>query len=215
MDQLQPSTNRSIFKRLCRYFVDKEIFDAAEELEQYGFPRKSPIRELAAIVLFLAIVSLVIWIVVKQFGFERVAWSQAFTAILSLGIAVIAYRQWRAARHEISIDKYYDRLEVVNKRLEVLPIDTPSPEDMHTFAELDKLEYVITKYEYGYMSPVLALRALNNFRGLCMDRKGFRGKASHWVTRASYRKVTIRVVTKVCAHCPPAETDANNAEGVG
>src|SRR6185503_21157897 len=42
-----------------RYFVDKEIFDAAEQLERYGFPRKSAVKELAAIALFLAIVSLV------------------------------------------------------------------------------------------------------------------------------------------------------------
>ena len=210
MDQGQPSINRSIFsriyKRLSRYFVDKEIFDAAEKLEQYGFPRKSPLKELAAIVLFLAIVSLVVWLVVKRFDFERVAWSQAFTAILSLGIAIIAYRQWRAARHEISIDKYYDRLEVANKRLEAVHIDKPTPEDMHVFAELDKLEYVIAKYEYGYMSPVLALRALNNFRGLCMDRRGFREKASEWVTKASYRPITRLVVNKVCQHCQPADS---------
>jgi hypothetical protein len=208
--QRQPSLNRSIFariyKRLSRYFIDKEIFDAAEQLERYGFPRKSAVKELAAIVLFLAIVSLVVWLVVKRFGFERVAWSQAFTAILSLGIAIIAYRQWRAARHEISIDKYYDRLEVANKRLEAVQIDKPAPEDMHVFAELDKLEYVIAKYEYGYMSPVLALRALNNFRGLCMDRPGFRGKASQWVARASYRPITRLVVNTICEHCPPANS---------
>jgi hypothetical protein len=210
VDQRQPSINGSIFariyKRLARYFVDEEVFDAAAELEQYGFPRKSAVMEIAATVLFLAIVSLVVWLVVKRFGFERVAWSQAFTAILSLGIAIIAYRQWRAARHEISIDKYYDRLEVANKRLEAVHIDKPTPEDMHVFAELDKLEYVIAKYEYGYMSPVLALRALNNFRGLCMDRRGFREQASQWVTKASYRSITRLVVNQVCEHCPPANS---------
>ena len=132
------------------------------------------------------------------------AWSQAFTAILSLGIAIIAYRQWRAARHEITIDKYNDRLEVANKRLEVLQTDKPTPEDMHVFAELDKLEYVIAKYEYGFMSPVLALRALNKFKGLCMDRRGFRGKAAHWVDTASYRDITRLVVKSVCKHCRPS-----------
>jgi len=52
--QRQLSLNRSIFariyKRLSRYFVDKEIFDAAEQLERYGFPRKSAVKELAAVV---------------------------------------------------------------------------------------------------------------------------------------------------------------------
>ena len=202
MDQRQPSILSRIYKRLSRYFVDKEVFDAAETLEQYGFPRKSAIKEIAAIVLFLAIVSLVIWLV----GVERVAWTQAFSAILSLGVAIVAYRQWRAARHEISIDKYYDRLEVANKRLEALDTDKPTADDMHVFAELDKLEYVIAKYEYGYMSPVLALRALNNFRAICMDRRGFRGRASEWVNKASYRPITRLIVNKVCEHCTPADS---------
>lgn len=206
MDQRQPSILSRTYKRLSRYFVDKEVFDAAETLEQYGFPRKSAIKEIAAIVLFLAIVSLVIWLVVRRFGFERVAWSQAFSAILSLAVAIIAYRQWRAARHEISIDKYYDRLEVANKRLEALDTDKPTADDMHVFAELDKLEYVIAKYEYGYMSPVLALRALNNFKGICMDRRGFRGRASEWVNKASYRPITRLIVNKVCEHCTPADS---------
>ena len=208
MDQLQTSTNRSIFfrirKGLWRYFVDEEIFEAAEQLEQYGFHRKSSIRELGAIGVVLGIVSLIIWIVVREFNFDRVPWSQAFTAVLSLGIAIIAYRQWRGARHEISIDKYYDRLEVANKRLEAVETDKPTPEDMYVFAELDKLEYVIVKYEYGYISHLLALRALNNFKGICTDRRGFKERAAHWVNQASYRAITRRVVNSVCEYCLPS-----------
>jgi len=189
------------YRKVWRYFVDEETFEAAEQLAQYGFHRKSSIRELGAIGLVLGIVSLIIWIVVRELNLERVPWSQAFTAVLSLGIAVIAYRQWRGARHEISIDKYYDRLEVANKRLDAVETDRPSPEDMYVFAELDKLEYVIVKYEYGYISHLLALRALNNFKGICVDRKGFKDRASHWVNQASYRAVTRRVVMSVCEHC--------------
>jgi hypothetical protein len=211
MDQLQPSIKKrsifsKIYKGLRRYFTDKEVFEAEEQLEQHGFRRKSSIKELAVIALILGIVSLVIWIVVSTFNLQPVPWSQAFTAVLSLAIAIIAYRQWKAARHEISIDKYYDRLEVANKRLEAVQTDKLSPEDMHVFAELDKLEYVIAKYEYGFMSPLLALRALNNFKGLWMDRRGFRGKASHWVDKASYREITRLVVRKVCEHCWPSNS---------
>jgi hypothetical protein len=72
---------------------------------------------------------------------------------------------------------------------------------MHAFAELDKLEYVIVKYEYGYISPVLMLRAVKNFHGLCIDRKGFSEKASHWVQQASYRDITRTVVRIVCEEC--------------
>ena len=160
--------------------------------------------ELIAIAFFLGLVSVVIGIIVRVFNLEPVPWSQAFTAILSLGIAIIAYRQWRAARHEISIDKYYDRLETTNKRLEALQTDKPTPEDMHAFSELDKLEYVIVKYEYGYISAALALRALKNFKGLCMDRTGFREKALHWVIKASYREITRSVVRGVCEECEAA-----------
>lgn len=179
----------------------RESWRARKQLKQYGFTSKSTLLELSLVLLILAFVSLVIWIIVRDFNLQRVPWSQAFTAVLSLGIAIIAYRQWGGARHEISIDKYYDRLEVANRRLELVQNNKPSAEDMHAFAELDKLEYVITKYEYGYISAVLALRALENFKGLCRDRDGFSELASRWVKRAAYRKVTKEIVNKVCDEC--------------
>jgi len=176
--------------------------NARKQLKNIGFSSKSSVVEIAVIESFLGVVSFIVWLVVKYFNFERVPWSQAFTAILSLGIAIIAYRQWRGARHEISIDKYYDRLEIVNKRLEALETDRPTPEDMYVFSELDKLEYVIVKYEYGYISPLLAYRALENFQGLCNDRRGFSQIASHWVKKAAYRDITRKVVGSVCEECP-------------
>ena len=180
----------------------REIVEAQKKLKQYEFSKTSSVLELTIIGLILVVVSVILWVIITTYNFERVPWSQAFTAILSLGIAMIAYRQWRAARYEISIDKYYDRLETANKRLEALQTDKPTPEDMYAFSELDKLEYVIVKYEHGYISPVLALRALENFKGVCMDRAGFRDIALHWVNKASYRKVTRRVVGSVCRECP-------------
>src|SRR5215216_1625108 len=207
MGKLQRSrTKRSIlykgYKLLLLPFVGRETLQAEEQLKQYKFSRKSSVVELAMILLFLAFVSVIVWIIVEILDLERVQWSQAFTAILSLGVAIIAYRQWRGARHEISIDKYYDRLETANKRLEVLKIDRPTPEDMYVFSELDKLEYVIVKYEYGYISPLLAYRALENFQGLCNDRRGFSQIASHWVKKAAYRDITRKVVGSVCEECP-------------
>jgi hypothetical protein len=197
----------SIYKVYSGLSVNREMRKerrrAEEKLEQYGFKRTSFISELAGVALFLALVSGLIWIVVKVFSLAPVPWSQAFTAILSLGIASIAYLQWRAARQEISIDKYYDRLEVANKRLEALEAK-PTPEDMYTFSELDKLEYVIVKYEHGYISPLLALRALKNFHGVCLDHEGFRERASRWVTKASYGEITRRVVKAICEDCPPS-----------
>jgi hypothetical protein len=213
MDKRQSQDKKSflskIYKGVSRLFVNTEILRerrrAEKQLEQYEF-RKNPVGgQLVGVALFLALVSGIIWIVVKVFNFATVPWSQAFSAILTLGVASIAYMQWRAARQEISIDKYYDRLEVANKRLEALQVK-PTPEDMYTFSELDKLEYVIVKYEHGYISPVLALRALKNFHAVCMDREGFREKAAHWVNKASYGEITRRVVKTICKDCEPSST---------
>ena len=203
MDKPQDSRTKklSFYNKLRLPLIGREMLDAEEALKQCGFHRSSSVVELAAVVVFLMLVSIVISVVVWLFKFTPVPWSQAFTAVLSLGVAIIAYRQWRAARHEISIDKYYDRLETANKRLEALETDKPTAEDMHAFAELDKLEYVIVKYEHGYISPVLALRALMNFHGLCKDRRGFSQKAAFWVDAASYRAITRRVVRAVCEKC--------------
>jgi len=159
------------------------------------------------ILFLLGLVSLITWIIVIYFKFERVPWAHAFAAMVTLGVAMVAYRQWRAARHEISIDKYYDRLDAVNRRLELLT-NKPTNEEMHVFAELDKLEYVIAKYELGYISPILAFRALQNFQSLCTDRPEFLTQAQHWVNKAAYRDMTRDVVAEVCARCqasPPRE----------
>jgi hypothetical protein len=133
MNKLQRSRKqKSIFHRAYKFLllplVGREMLEAEEQLQRYKFPRKSSVAELVAVAIFLALVSVIIWIVVRTFNLQPVPWSQAFTPILSLGAAIIAYRQWRAARHEISIDKYYDRLETANKRLEVLNTNKPTPE---------------------------------------------------------------------------------------
>jgi hypothetical protein len=191
----------TIYNLMRRPFVRRETLHAEAQLQPYGIKNHQPVVELIMILMILGVVSLVIWIVVDEFKLQPVPWSQAFGAVLSLGIAIIAYRQWRAARYEISIDKYYDRLESANKRLELLQTNKPSVEDMHAFAELDKLEYVIVKYEYGYISAGLMLRALKNFEGLCKDRPEFSQKAAHWVDRASYREVTRKLVRMICETC--------------
>jgi hypothetical protein len=206
----QPSPfKRKLYRLLRLPFVGKSVLEAEERVEQFGFSRKnSQVIEMFCVLLFLGFCSLVVYVIVVAFNFQRVPWSQAVTPALTLGFAMIAYRQWRATRYEISIDKYYDRLEVANKRLEALKLEGAELEDMHAFAELDKLEYVIVKYEYGYIPPILALRALNNFTQLCRDRREFKRKASHWVETASYLDVTRIVVGNVCAECGDPPTAA-------
>jgi hypothetical protein len=180
-----------------RVSFDQEVAVAKELRDKYGLRRK-PTFAIIWILLTLAGVSLLIWLIVDRFNLERVPWSQAFAAILSLGIAIVAYRQWIAARYEISIDKYYDRLDVANRRLELLyPDDANHKKIMHVFAQLDKLEYVIIKYELGYISPLLARRAILDFTGHSKT-PGFCALASRWVVEGSYLSKTQEIVLLIC-----------------
>lgn len=173
---------------------------ARKQLEQQFDLFNTPqIFGIIKVLLIVAFVSFITWLVVITFNLEKVDWTQAFGSILSLGVAIEVYRQWIAARHEISIDKYYDRIDSVNERMEVLP--DANKELMHTFAELDKLEYVLVKYELGYIPPTLALRAILNFKGHCKDLKGFHGRASTWVNKAAYLYITKNVVNTICNDC--------------
>jgi hypothetical protein len=125
--------------------------------------------------------------------------SDEFTAILTLGVAAIAYQQWRASRHEISIDKYYDRLEEANKRLE--PLGYASKEKLHCYIELDKLEYVIVKYELGFISAKLMMRAIDNFQFHCLTTKNFQNLVIEIFNESAYleeTKIVAQVVRTVC-----------------
>src|SRR5215213_7579402 len=102
MDKPQPFTKKWVLSKFYNFFwgpIGTERLEAEEKIKQYGFNRYSVIRELSGLAFLLGLVSLIIWGVVKLFNLERVEWPQAFTAVLSLGIAMIAYRQWLGARH--------------------------------------------------------------------------------------------------------------------
>jgi len=187
----------NVSKLFRRLFVSSDVLQAEDYVRQFGFRKRiSHLVELVWIFVFLVGISFLLWAAVKRYKIEANA-IQLFGPILTLGAAIIAYRQWRAARYEVSIDKYYDRLESTNKRLEFVPIDMPGKEDLHAFAELDKLEYVLVKYEHRYISPLLAARALKNFQLLCQHRPGFIDLAFGWVHRAAYLERTREVVGNV------------------
>jgi hypothetical protein len=93
---------------------------------------------------------------------------QVAAVVIGFGVA---FYQWRLARYEASLEKYYDRLDIANRRLNTLIeqawSNKPDPKefdvydnppkvgvslfDMWVFAELDNLEYVIQKYRRGYI----------------------------------------------------------------
>ncbi len=194
-----------VSRLLRRLFVSSDILQAEDYVRQFGFKKRiSHLVELFWIFVFLVGLSFLLWAVVNRYKIEANA-IQLFGPVLTLGAAIIAYRQWRAARYEVSIDKYYDRLESTNRRLEAVQVDVPEKEDMHAFAELDKLEYVLVKYEYRYISPILAARALKNFQLLCQHRPGFKELAFGWAHRAAYLERTREVVSNVFVQQRSAE----------
>ena len=168
------------------------------KLESYGICRKK--YEYGTLLWALAIVIsclFLTWFVVEVVNKKPLDWSKAAQPIITIGIAFVAYKQWIAARHEISIDKYYDRLDVANKRLEELEgIGKVQKADMHLFTELDKLEYVIVKYELGYISPEIALRAVENFKAHCRE-SDFLDQARTKVKKAAYLEQTRTAVEKI------------------
>ncbi|MBC7456008.1 MAG: hypothetical protein H7335_20380 [Massilia sp.] len=121
------------------------------------------------------------------------------TLVFTLGAFFIAYQQWRAARFEASMDKYYDRLDVANRRLENL--EGINAYSMYVFMELDNLEYVIEKYKLGYITSEQAFRELKAFyrhcRNIKIEGKLFRNLALELVHDAGYQATTCLVVKKV------------------
>lgn len=132
-------------------------------------------------------------------------------ASAGLGALLVGYWQWRKARHEISMDKYYERLDIANRRQDGNHLDvhkmmrasTPeiagetSDVVFYIYAELDNLEYVIEKYRQGFMDPDQACRGLRTFQLRCWSEQ-FRLIARHRVTAGDYNPRTREVVEKVC-----------------
>lgn len=150
-----------------------------------------PFERLTVVIVALAISATAFTLSLASPGMEGERWGKAFSAAAA-GVALLyAYLQWRAARHETSYDRYYDRLEIANRRsdaarLKELEGDTKATQDhLHTmfvFAELDNLEYLLGKYRLRFVRADLACRALHGFTSRCEDRR-FREAAVVWVQR--------------------------------
>lgn len=164
---------------------------AKAELKCYGFRQGLGARLVPALMLIIAgaLVLLYLFPLVAAPSFIQgnVDTAKIATAILAIAGLVSGFQQWRAARRETSLDKYYERLKLANERLNEWPcarallanqiLDDEAQESprakadherhMYMHVELDNLEYAIQKYQIGYMAPEVALRALRTFRNRC------------------------------------------------
>lgn len=167
-------------------------------LIQYGFPKFPVKREIRYLFIFLIVVgSAVVW----YFG------GKDFTGfVFGCFIFLFAFQQWKEARYETTLDKYYERLELANSRLEKR--DNANKDIMYVFMELDNLEYVIEKHKRGYIEAEQAARGLRTFHSHCKNifkmidedntEKSFRDLAYKWVHKAGYQDTTKQVVSTIC-----------------
>jgi hypothetical protein len=108
--------------------------------------------------------------------------------IIGLGALYLGFQQWRAARSEVSLDTFWNRLSASNDKLddwpEVRPFAGPWEIDgrddeaayrrrMYVYLELDSLEYAVGKYRIGYINSEDAYRSLNTFRHRCLTSSKF------------------------------------------
>jgi hypothetical protein len=128
--------------------------------------------------------------------------ANAATAVLGIGAFLVGYSQWRIARHEISMEHYYERLETANEARKCLRDEQHKidPMDMYIFVELDNLEYVLQKYKLGYMTPEQAWRGVKTFRSRLSGVVGFRERLREFpdlVKFAGYHYDTERLVQRL------------------
>ena len=142
------------------------------------------------------------------------------TAVVTIFAFVLGYYQWRSARYEKAMEDFYSRLNLANRKRESVALiskllghpwdlkganeysEAPCGHDdhqwsMYVYAELDNLEYVVEKYNLGYMQARHALRGLRTFYQRCA-RPAFRHRALKCARCMAYNDTTIRVVRKVC-----------------
>ena len=139
--------------------------------------------------------------------------------LTALGLSVAVW-QWLAARHESSLDKYYDRLDVANRRYDAWRTSClkkeADPEELQVhlyeyfvYSELDNLEYIMEKYRLGYVEHELVGRAMKHFVARCEESR-FCEEAKKRAKGSGYTNTTARLVMKL-ATVRPAKRSITNA----
>ncbi len=143
-----------------------------------------------------------------------------------VALAVAAW-QWRAARHESAIDKFYERMKLANEmRLQAaesafahgrdVPIVTHGARDyadlaasFYVFTEIDNLEYCLHKYRYGFATRRITNRALETLQNRCDHLPEFREKVRILLMSGSYQALEVSEAIRQAAGI--AKSDVDNA----
>lgn len=143
--------------------------------------------------------------------------AQLATALVAAAAAFFAYYQWTDSRREASLDKFYDRLSLVNERYYawkearqlVAHFWDNSSDDavfqrcQYVYLELDNLEYIVFRYQLGFVTKPLLRRAIRTFRSRCQSAE-FSTLAMDLVNGAGYHSKTVDVVSLLAASIPRA-----------
>jgi hypothetical protein len=138
--------------------------------------------------------------------------AQIATALIAAAAGIFAYYQWTDTRRETSLEKFYDRLSLVNERYFewkdarqlVGHFWGPSSDDgefykrMYVYLELDNLEYMIFRYQLGFVRKPLFRRAVRTFGSRC-ESEAFCLLAVELVNGAGYDAKTIEIVNVLVA----------------
>lgn len=139
--------------------------------------------------------------------------------LITIAAVSFAYYQWMDGRREASLDKFYDRLALINTRYyewkearDVVPHfwgNSTEEADfrprMYVYLELDNLEYVIQRYQLGYLRVPLLRRAVRTFSSRC-ESPAFCALAKEVVNGAGYAQSTVDVVNVLVAQASPTNT---------
>ncbi len=167
-------------------------FRPNQTLRAYGFARRPTGRlwVFGTVAALLLPVSILAAVVVSRL--TEASLPASLAPFLTFEILLLGLWQWRAQRSEISLDRYFDRLELANKyRLEYFgkyaeacaTDGAVQGEDrqravqqfyfFYVFTEIDSLEYAARRYHYGYMPDDLAERAVLTFENRCRHSPAF------------------------------------------
>ena len=72
---------------------------------------------------------------------------------------------------------------------------------MYVYLELDNLEYIVVRYQLGFVTKPLLQRAVRTFRSRCQS-SDFANLANELVQGAGYRAKTVDVVSLLTSDVP-------------
>lgn len=178
-------------------------------LDEMGYKTSWRVRHgMAMRAAFVAVIAVVIFAAasLKMCTLNNV---DIASATIALSALLFAYQQWIEAKHESSIDKYYERLSITNERLKdpeircklkgVFPsiVDETYETKFYVYLELDNLEFSILKYQNGYLTPDMAYRSLLTFLSRSRSRLFLKHAKEAVGGRLGYLSITKTVIDNI------------------